>query len=279
MRIRIGLFAIVILAPAIAAAQRDPDWTAPQQPFRIFGNTYYVGTHGLSSILVTSPTGHVLIDATLAENAPAIVEHIRALGFRVEDVKLIVNSHAHYDHAAGTAELQRASGATVAASAWSASVMEHGSSPKDDPQFGILPDYAPVANVRVIKDGDTLRVGPLALAAHLTPGHTPGGTSWSWQSCEAKKCLEIVYADSQTPVSADGFLYSKSDGPAQFERGFATLEQLRCDILVTPHPGASAFFDRVAEKTLVDPQACRRYAARAREALAMRLKRERAPEH
>ena len=156
--------------------------------------------------------------------------------------------------------------------------MEHGSTAKDDPQFGLVLDYPPVQTVRVFKDGDTLRVGPLALTAHLTPGHTPGGTSWSWESCEADKCLEIVYADSQTPVSADGFLFSKSDGPAQFQRAYAALEQLRCDILITPHPGASAFFERLAGKALVDSNACRRYVARAREALANRLKRESAPE-
>lgn len=274
MRIRLALLAFVLLLPRFAAAQRDPDWIAQQQPFRIYGNTYYVGTHGLASILVTSPAGDILIDATLAENAPTIMEHIRALGFRVEDVKLILNSHAHYDHAAGTAALQRASGAAVAASAWSAAVMEHGSSPKDDPQFGVLPDYPPVPHVRIVEDGETLQVGPLALTPHITAGHTPGGTSWSWQSCEADKCLDIVYADSQTPVSADGFLFSKSDAPAQFQRGFAILEQLRCDILITPHPGASSLLERVDAKTLVDPQACRRYVARAREALANRLKRE-----
>ena len=277
MRTRLALLALALLLPRLATAQRDPDWVAPQQPFRIYGNTYYVGTHGLASILVTSPSGHILIDATLAENAPAIMEHIRALGFRVEDVKLILNSHAHYDHAAGTAAIQRATGAAVAASAWSAGVLEHGSTAKDDPQFGLVLDYPPVQAVRVFKDGDTLRVGPLAITAHLTPGHTPGGTSWSWMSCEEDKCLEIVYADSQTPVSAKGFLFSKSDAPAQFQRSYAALEQLRCDILVTPHPGVSAFFDRVAGKTLVDPQACRRYVTSAREALAKRLERERAP--
>jgi len=274
MRNPVALLGLILLLPRPTTAQLDPDWTAPQVPFRIYGNTYYVGTHGLASILVTSPSGHVLIDATLAENAPVIMDHIRALGFRVEDVKLILNSHAHYDHAAGTSAIQRASGAPVAASAWSANVIEHGASTADDPQFGVLPAYPPVPNVRVITDGDTLRVGPLALVAHLTPGHTPGGTSWSWESCEANQCLAIVYADSQTPVSADGFLFSKSDAPAQFRRGFAVLEQLRCDILVTPHPGASSFFERVESKTLVDPQACRSYVASARKALAARLERE-----
>jgi metallo-beta-lactamase class B len=252
----------------------DPEWRAERRPFRIFGNTYYVGTQGLSSILITSPSGHVLIDATLAENAPMIMDHIKTLGFRVEDIKLILNSHAHYDHAAGTAEMQRASGATVAASAWSAGVLEHGASPKDDPQFGILPDFAPVKNVRVIKDDEVLSVGPLRTTAHFTGGHTPGGTSWSWQSCEGDRCLEIVYADSQTPVSADGFLFSRSDGPDQFRRGLAVLERMRCDLLVTPHPGASGLFERVQSKTLVDSTACGRLAATARGALANRLKRE-----
>jgi metallo-beta-lactamase class B len=104
---------LLFVAARIAPAQRNADWTAPQKPFRIYGNTYYVGTQGLSSVLVTSPSGHILIDATLAENAPMIMDHIRELGFRVEDVKLILNSHAHYDHAAGTAAIQRASGAAV----------------------------------------------------------------------------------------------------------------------------------------------------------------------
>jgi metallo-beta-lactamase class B len=129
----------------------------------------------------------------------------------------------------------------------------------------------------VIEDGETVHVGSLALTAHLTPGHTPGGTSWSWESCEADRCLGIVYADSQTPVSADGFLFSKSDAPSQFEGGFAALDRLRCDILVTPHPGASSFFERVESKTLVDPEACRHLVATAQEALARRLERERAP--
>jgi hypothetical protein len=189
---------------------QNPDWIAERKPFRLYGNTYYVGTQGLSSILITSASGHVLIDATLAENAPLIEEHIRQLGFRVEDVKLILNSHAHYDHAAGTAALQRASAATVAASPWTARVMEHGKPARDDPQFGLALDYSPVKRVQVIRDGETLKAGAVSVTAHFTPGHTPGGTSWSWQSCENDKCLDMVYADSQSPVSADGYLFTKT---------------------------------------------------------------------
>ena len=164
--------------------------------------------------------------------------------------------------------------------------MRTGKGLPDDPQYGILLDYPPVANLRTIAPGDTVRVGPIAMVAHATGGHTPGGTSWSWRSCERGACVDVVYADSQTPVSADGFLYSRSSaypgGVADFERGFATLERLRCDLLVTPHPSASSLWERVAARdggkadALVDAEACRRYAAAARARLAQRLAREQA---
>jgi metallo-beta-lactamase class B len=262
-------------------------WNAPQRPLRIYGNTFYVGMNGLSAVLITSPTGHVLIDGGLVESAAPIIEHVRSLGFRIEDVKLILNSHAHYDHAGGIAALQRASGATVAASPWSAAVIERGESSADDPQHGVLLSYPAATHLQVIRDGEVLRVGSLALTAHFTPGHTPGGTSWSWQSCEPERCLDLVYADSQTPVSADGFLFTKSatypSAIADFERGFATLERMRCDILITPHPAASGWWERVAARdagsssALIDQEACRRYANGARAALAKRIATETRP--
>ena len=264
-------------APACASCA---EWNAPQRPFRIHGNTWYVGTHGLSALLITSPQGHVLIDGGLPESAPLIEANVRALGFRMRDVKVILNSHTHFDHSGGIAALARASGAAVAASRASAAVLARGASGPDDPQYGILPPFAPVPVARVVADGDTVRVGPIALIAHLTPGHTPGSTTWSWRSCESRHCLEMVYADSQTPVSADGFRYTASaawpTAVADFERGIAVIEGLRCDVLVTPHPDASGLWERVAARRVVDPQACRRYAATARERLARRVADERA---
>jgi metallo-beta-lactamase class B len=129
----------------------------------------------------------------------------------------------------------------------------------------------------VIADGDTLRVGPLAIVARFTPGHTPGGTSWSWRSCEDGRCLDLVYADSQTPVSADGFRFAGSEARAGFERSHIVLENLSCDVLLTPHPGASNFWERIASRdggardSLIDPSACKSYAAAARVQLAKRL--------
>jgi metallo-beta-lactamase class B len=252
---------------------------------RIFGNTYWVGTSGLGAILVASKDGHVLIDGALPQSAPLIEASIRALGFRVEDVRLILNSHAHFDHAGGIAALRRASGADVAATAWSLGVIAQGTPQPGDPQYGSALAYPPAGVGRVVAGGDTVRVGGLALVAHLTAGHTPGGTTWSWRSCEGARCLDIVYADSQTPLSADGFLFSASDAyPTalrDFEDGFAVLEGLPCDILVTPHPGGSRLWERVAARqagdtdALVDTEACRRYAGAGRRQLARRLAQER----
>jgi metallo-beta-lactamase class B len=271
-------------AYTVAECPSCATWNTPTPAVRLFGNTYFVGTRGLSAVLLTSSAGHVLIDAGLPDTPPLIAANIRALGFRVEDIKLIVSSHAHYDHVGGIAWMQRASGATVAASASAATTLQTGKAPADDPQFAIALRFPRVSKVRVIAANDTLRVGSTVITAHFTPGHTPGGTSWSWRSCEGNDCRDFVYADSQTPISADGFLFTKSEtsGVRQFEQGQAVLDQLSCDILVTPHPDASQFWKRLdardsgSKDALRDGEACRRYAATARKALAARVARERA---
>jgi len=269
---------------AAAAAQNAPSRSA-QLPLQLFGNTYYVGTTELASILVTSPAGDALIDGGLPESATEIERHIEQLGFHLSDVKVILNSHAHFDHAGGIALLQRESGATVEALPWSAHVIETGTPAMDDPQYGVLKSFPPASHVRVIHDGDTVRVGPLALVAHQTAGHTPSGTTWTWRSCERDRCVDVVYADSQTPVSADGFFYTKSTryttGVRDFERGFDVIEHLPCDLLLTPHPGASSLWQGVAKRdagdttALVDRDACRTFVKNARDALATRLETER----
>ncbi len=280
MRGRI-LSLLMLLVPLIAQHVRSscPNcvaWNKPHPAFKIYGNTYYVGTNGLSSILITSGTGHVLIDGALPESAPLIVANIRSLGFRIEDVKLIVNSHVHFDHAGGIAELQKLSGARVAASQWTASVMKKGAVPHDDPQFGTIAPIARVAKVEIFRDGDALSAGAIKVTAHLTPGHTPGGTSWTWQSCENGRCLNLVYADSLSPMSADGFRFSRRKeypNAEDFERSFSFLENTPCDILITPHPEASELWKRLQHSpdAFIDPAACRTLAATSREQLAKRL--------
>jgi metallo-beta-lactamase class B len=168
---------------------------------------------------------------------------------------------------------------------WSARTISRGESDAQDPQFGVLNPYPPASNVRVIRDGETLRVGPLAVTAHATPGHTPSGTSWTWTSCEGKRCLHLLYADSQTAVSADDFYFTRNKtyptAEADFARGLAMLERLPCDILLTPHPDASSLFQRIAardagsDSSLVNPALCRQFVANARKAVAARMARER----
>lgn len=272
--------------PAVTECTYCAEWNEPRDPVRVYGNTYYVGTNGLGAVLVTSPEGHILIDGALNESAALIEANIEALGFRMEDVKLILNSHAHFDHSGGLAALQEATGATVAASAPSAAVLEAGVPGPDDPQHAELLPFPmrPVNAVRVIADGETVRVGPLALTAHFTPGHTAGGTTWTWTSCEGDTCLNVVYADSLTPISDEGYQFSRSERYpsilSDFEHSYEVVEGLSCDVLITPHPGASGFFERLESRQNsgampVDTMACSRYAAAARDRLAQRLESER----
>ena len=234
--------------PATPGCDVCTTWNADQAPFRIFGNTYYVGVKGLSSVLVTSPQGHVLIDGGLPESAPKIIANIATLGFRIEDVKLILNSHGHIDHAGGLAELQRRSNALVAASPSAALDLASGEVGPDDPQYHALPKYPPVKDMRLARDGGHFNVGPVKLTAHATPGHTPGGLSWTWQSCEGPRCLNMVYADSLNAVSRPGFKFSASSeypqAVADLRHSFETLEKLHCDVLISAHPEASQLWER-----------------------------------
>lgn len=284
--VRMFLLLFLLVASGIRVQDRPPScddcrvWNMPQEPFKVYGNSYYVGTHGLGAVLITSPAGHVLIDGALPESVPQIVAHIRSLGFRVEDIKLIVNSHAHFDHAGGIAELQKLSGARVEASPWTAQVMKKGIVLRDDPQFGITKPIARVAHVTTFKDGETLHAGSIDVTAHFTPGHTPGGTGWTWRSCENNRCLNMVYSDSLTPVSADGFLFSDSrkhpHAVADFESSYKFLETTACDILITPHPDFSKLWDRLEKRrsnadAMIDSGACRALAGSSRESLKKRL--------
>ena len=165
------------------------EWNKPREPFKVFGNTYFVGTDGLSAILIVGDAGLILLDGGLEQSAAVIDANIRKLGFKTQDITLIVNSHGHYDHAGGIAALQRASGAMVAASPSGADALRRGENTTDDPQFGFgkaFNGFPPVKNVKVIKDSETLSVGNLSITANFTPGHTPGSTTWTWKSCEGK---------------------------------------------------------------------------------------------
>ncbi len=261
------------------------DWNQPQAPFRIHGNTWYVGTRELSAILVTGPKGHVLLDATLPQSVPQILANIRALGFKPTDVKWILNSHAHFDHAGGIAAMQRASGAKVGASASGAAALRAGEIGNDDPQYEGASNvhYPRVQHVQVLADNQDIAVGPLHLRAMMTPGHTPGSTSYTWRSCEGKDCRQIVYADSLTSFSLGKYRYTGGQGRPDVSGKFAaSIERIRnapCDIVLSTHPGATEILERHAASTpahnaFIDPKGCQVLAEGAADALKQRLQRE-----
>ncbi|GGC21112.1 subclass B3 metallo-beta-lactamase [Pseudoduganella buxea] len=257
------------------------DWDEPQEPFLIHGGSYYVGPHGISAVLVTSPAGHILIDGGTEKSPKAIAAHIRQLGFKVTDIQYILTSHEHMDHAGGIAALQKLSGAVVIGSPKSVAVLASGKPDRGDPQFGNLSDMAPVANTRAVKDGEVVKLGPLALTAHYTPGHTQGGLSWTWQSTEKGRTVAMVFADSLNAVTAEGFRYGGSPAwptaKSTLEASIAKVAALKCDVLVSAHPEGSDLWERKAAQArlgsaaFIDPDACRKYADRSRARLARQL--------
>ena len=262
----------------VAACKDWDDWDKAGPPFRIHGNSFYVGTCGIAAILVTSPAGHVLIDSGTEKGAAVIAANIRRLGFRLKDVKLLLHSHEHFDHVGGHAVIQRLTGATVAASVAAAPVLESGRDSPEDPQAGMHAAMTPVKVGRRLADGEVVRLGGLALTTHATPGHTPGALSWSWTSCARsnRDCRRIAYADSLSAVSADTYRFS--DHPtylATYRNGVARVAALPCDILITPHPSASNLRSRLAAGALnVPPGQCATYARTIGERLDERLARE-----
>lgn len=263
-------------AALAAACQGRDGWNDPAPPARLFGNVHYVGTCGIAVLLVTSPRGHILIDGAVADAAPGILANIRRLGFDPRDVRTLLSSHEHVDHAGGLAALKAATGARLATRAEGRAVYESGVADPSDPQAGAIDSFPPVTVDRVVADGAVVRVGPNALRAVATPGHTDGGTSWTWRACDAGACRTFVYADSLTAVSAKGYRFN--DNPEKVARLRATLARvaaLDCDVLITPHPVSSDLFGRLAGRAaLADPRACVAYADAARRRLDARLAEE-----
>lgn len=259
----------------------NPSWTAPQKPFRIYGNTWYVGPRGLGVFLVTAPTGDVLIDGGVPGDAKLIEGNLRELGIDLHDIKWILNTHAHSDHAGGLAQLAHDTGAQVIAGAADAPLLERGG--RGDPEYGGRFPFPPVHPARTVTDGERLHLGDLVLAAHATPGHTKGNTTWTWMSCEGKRCLHMVDVGS---LSAPGFkLIGNANYPDivnDFEHSFAKVAALPCDIPLAPHPEMVDFWERVAKgkrgdaDALLDPAGCRVYAKDAHKAFEAQFAKQRA---
>lgn len=272
--------AILIAGAAPAQDQTDPltrpiatkmaaEWLAPRAPVRVFGNSYLVGFDGLSVVLIDTGKGLILIDGALPQAAPAILANVSRLGFRPRDIKYILSTEPHFDHAGGLAALARDTGATVVASARGAEGLRSGRLAADDPQRDYDHSFPPVPAVRVVRDQEKLRLGNVIITARATPGHTMGSMSWSWRSCESRRCRAIVFASSLNPVSADGYRYSAPSSRAivaGFHRSHAAMKRMPCDILITAHPDRKGF--------TTAPGACRAYARKSERALVARLNEE-----
>ena len=281
------LLSFVILITTQSQAQDNPqnawtqnceawdDWDKAAPPYRVFANTYYVGTCGISAILVTGEQGHVLIDGGTKTGAKVIADNIRALGFSLTDVKLLLHSHEHFDHVAGIAWLKQQTGARVLASEIARDVLATGVVNKSDPQHGMHEPFPAVESDGRVEEGTPIELGELILNPIATPGHSPGALSWYWESCDAGHCMSIVYADSLSPVSSK--VYRFSDHPAYVEAyraGLAKLNPLDCDILLTPHPSASNMVERLNRGSLKGGMGCDDYAALIDARLEDRLEHE-----
>ena len=274
---------------AIAAGQQAfldtckdwDEWDKPAPPFRIHGSTFYVGTCGISAILVTGEEGHILLDTGVEAAVPEVLSNIRELGFDPKDIRYILMSHEHYDHVGGHAAMVEATGAQVVASQAAAPVLESGTVAEDDPQHGAgHPRMAPVKVSRIVADGDIVTLGNLGLVAHTTPGHSPGALSWSWWTCslpgEPPVCSRVAYIDSLSAVSADDYRFTDHpDAVRAFRASIDKARMVNCDFLVTPHPSASSMLERLgSENGLLMTSGCGSYADAADKKLDERLARE-----
>ena len=263
-----GVFIIVLAGVTGAFAQAEPDWTEPFPPFHIAGNLYYVGSKGLANYLVTTPQGNILINSDLEANVPMIQASIEKLGFKFKDTKILLISHAHFDHAAGSAKIKEMTGAKYMVMDADVPVVESGG--KLDFQYGDRPEflYRPTKADRVLHDGDEVRLGGTVLVAHLTPGHTKGCTTWRMQVTDAGKTYNVVILGS--PNVSPGYKLVHNQNYPQiaddYVRTWAVLKSLPCDIFLGDHgdyfdleekyarlkdAGANPFIDPVGYKTYV----------------------------
>ena len=273
-------------APAVKpqdwAEQCKPwdDWDKPGPPFKVHGNTYYVGTCGITALFIKTDDGHVLMDTGTKKGAAEVYRNILELGFEPRRIGLILYSHEHFDHVGGLARIQKVSDAPVISSDGAWRTFLTGEAHTADPQYGLHDPMEPSPNVIKLSPNTPVVFGGVVFTAVPTPGHSPGAMSWSWEECENRadetlNCKTIVYADSLSPVSRDDYRFS--DHPeyvAEYRAGIERLANLDCDILLTPHPSHSKMVKRAATGTFEGGVTCAEYAAGKMRDLDARLERE-----
>ena len=276
----IGAFLSVVALGGIAGAQ-SPDWTEPFPPFRIAGNLYYVGSRGLASYLITTPAGHVLINSDLEANVPLLRASVEKLGFKFSDIKILLISHAHWDHDAGSAMIKQITGAKYMVMDADVPVVESGG--KEDFQYNAPEFLYPATKVdRILHDGDEVKIGDAVLVAHLTPGHTKGCTTWTMKVKDNGKEYNVVIVGSPN-VNTGYKLVGNSLYPgivADYERMFRVLKSLPCDIFLGAHGdyfGLASKYPRWKNgdrNAFIDPEGYKAWIAERRQAFEKELARQ-----
>jgi metallo-beta-lactamase class B len=263
---------LLLMSPAAAQdAQERAEWNRPEEPFRIIGNVHYVGAAGVSAFLFSTPDGLILLDGGLPETAPLIAASIEKLGFRITDVKYLLNSHAHFDHSGGLAELKRRSGATMVASAGDAPALEAGAR------------HAPAVDVgRLIDDGGTVTLGGTTLTANVTPGHTRGCTSWSTTTRDGDRTYRVFINCSVSVVDRLVGNASYPEIAADYQRTFARSRQIEADVFLSSHPSAFGMAEKRAKmkpggaNPFVDSGEMKRFMEKAEQTFRAELKKQQA---
>jgi metallo-beta-lactamase class B len=282
-----GTFFATALAAPKPAPQADATSRSrnqPVAPFRIIGNLYYVGASDITSYLIVTPAGDILLDGGFVETAPQIEANIQKLGFHLSDVKILLNSHAHYDHAGGLAELKRATGASLHASSADAALLASGG--HNDFFFGNTLTFPSVKPDRLLNDGDLVSLGGITLTAHVTAGHTKGCTSWATTVEENGKAYPVVFVCS-TSVLAGYRLVNNPAYPAiaeDYAKTFQILRSLPCEVFLASH---GAFFDLTGKREalargakpnpFIDAAGYRAYLDRSEASFQEELRRQREP--
>lgn len=262
------------LLPLVTAASDPPAWTRPMAPVHLVGPIDYVGTEGLAAYLIRTPAGAILIDATMAENGAAIRANIASLGVPIRSVKLLLVTHAHFDHAAGDAAMKAARGARVVAGAGDRAALETGKPGGEN--LGGAVDFPAVRVDRAVRDGDPVTLGGITLTARATPGHTPGCTSWTTRVVERGRSLRIVFPCSMSVAGNRLVRNRRYPGiVADYRLSFARMAALRADIVLPAHPEIADVIGRQRRGDLIAPTLLRTLVTKAQADFDRELARQR----
>jgi metallo-beta-lactamase class B len=281
----IVLALLMVAAVGVAfAAEVGKEYLVPFPAHHVMGNIYFVGSKSLGIYLITTPQGHILVNAGLEDSVPGIRASVAKLGFKLSDIKILLISHAHFDHDAGAARIKQLTGAKYMVMDADVPVVESGG--KDDFFYGQAKDmrYPPAHVDRVLHDGDTVKLGDAVLTAHLTPGHTKGCTTWTMKVQDGGKSYDVVIVGS--PNVNDGYkLVNNAAYPqiaGDYERMFRVLRSLHCDVFLGAHGGYYGMETKYAQikegaaNPFVDPEGYKNYVSEREQAFRAELAKQRA---